>query len=887
MNQPASRSRRPPRRRLFAFASLLILAAAARPLSALDRGALSVSALEGAGAAAGAAEIAAAANEGRFVPLGGYVGLGFRKGAVWFRIDIPPGAPGRALFLRSGFLGELTAYRSLGGSFEPRAFEYGPSGYLLGVGEDPSRIYLRIDTESVIKFDAEILPRADFPSGGLIALGAYLGIFAAFLLMALAFLGADRGAPLSQRIVMVLYSASALAFVAASSGLGWRLLWAGNAFLEKRMPLLFGSATVFLALYLVRDALALKRRARRFDVALLALQAALPPAAAGILFLNFRAAASAALFLVMASLCAIFAACVYGALKRWRPAFFLLPAFAAYFTGQAASMGLVLGALGPVDLIRPDYLGLAVQLCILSLERRDAIGARLEDRLQSARLGGFALADASLKDARSGFFSALSHELKNPIALIDASLQAVGRGEYGGSVPIGHAAFALMRRNLHRLERLVDGALDVIEVEEGKRSASPEPIDLGAGLELFASEFKSAFSSKEVSLRTEAEAGVFGLVDRRHLEIIAFNLISNALRRSSQGGSVSLRLSKEGDAACVLEVADAGPRIDPALRDSIFDAYRAGFDGSRAGNEDTYIGLCQARQLARLNGGELGLREARGSGEAFVLRLPSTQRRPAEPGRATAQADAGDATPYRLDPGEEPSPPLPAAARRRPGDFRERRILVVEDAPELLEFLSEALGKDFEVSTAANGAEALSAMKSGMVPDLVVSDIMMPVMDGPALLSRMKEDERLATVPFIFLTARNQAEDRIKSFRDGAVGYIAKPFFYEELKAAVDNILAVREGGMQAAERRVIEAIHGRRAGAGEKLGPSIEETMDSFGFTKQEREVAALLATGKSDKEIASSLGLSSRTVSNYVGRMLKKADVASRTELTVRLNG
>jgi DNA-binding NarL/FixJ family response regulator/signal transduction histidine kinase len=752
-----------------------------------------------------------------------------------------------------------------------------------------------------IKFDAQIIPAAAVSPNDLIALGVYLGLFAAFLIMAVSFLVADRGAPLPERLIMAFYAAAAIFFVAASSGLGWRLLWPGNAFLEKRMTILCACAIVFLAIWLVRNTLALKRRARAFDVALLALQAALPPAMAGVLVLDLRAAASAAWFLLMASMIAIFAACLYGALKRWRRAFFLLPAFAAFFLGEAASMGLALGAPGPVDWIKPEYLGLAIQICILSIERRDAFGARLGDELQAARLGRVVLAEVSRKDAKAGFFSALSHEIKNPIALLDASLQALGRGEYGASVPVSHAAFALMRKNLHRLERLVDGALDVIEVEEGKREALPEPVDLAAGLSLYAAEFDSAFAAKEVSLSTEAGAGVYGLVDRRHFEIIAFNLVANALRRSSEGGTVSLRLRRDGAASCLLEVSDSGPRIDAAQRESIFDLYRTSFDGSRTGNEDTFIGLCQARQLARLNGGELSLGEPRGLGETFVLRLGLTESRPSA--RDIALAEPGDEKPaaYRFEPDDggirragvealhargQDAAPEPETVYRKRGSGGERRILVVEDAPELLDFLAEALGKDFTVATAGNGAEALTAMKSGWIPDLVVSDIMMPIMDGPALLSRMKEDVRLASVPLIFLTARNQAEDRVKSFRDGAVAYIAKPFFYEELKAAVDNILALRESGMQAAERRIIEAIHGRREGPGEQRGPAINETMDAFGFTKQEREVAIQLATGKSDKEIASTLVLSPRTVSNYVGRMLKKAGVSSRTELTVRLN-
>jgi DNA-binding NarL/FixJ family response regulator len=214
-----------------------------------------------------------------------------------------------------------------------------------------------------------------------------------------------------------------------------------------------------------------------------------------------------------------------------------------------------------------------------------------------------------------------------------------------------------------------------------------------------------------------------------------------------------------------------------------------------------------------------------------------------------------------------------------------KRILVVEDSADLLEFLEDSLSREYRVDLAANGLEALNIMKTGRIPDLIISDVMMPVMDGPTLLKQLKQSERLASIPLIFLTARNQPNERVQSIVDGAVAYIAKPFFFEELQAAIDNILKLKDSGIKEVERRLMSALHAKPDEASFHGGEGFEAKADKFGFSKQEREVASLLITGKSDKEIAAALSLSPRTVSNYMGKMLKKAQVSGRTELATRL--
>jgi DNA-binding NarL/FixJ family response regulator/signal transduction histidine kinase len=884
---------------------ILALAGTALPLEAKERGVKAVLSLcADATKEGGIAHIASDENEGRFARIDSRVSMGFREEALWFRIDLPPAAnmPPAAeyrIFLRSTYIDDIKAYVFSSSSAGPsdlaeKNFEYGIAGYSLDPGVRAARIYFRVASDAPVKFEALVSGSSGGPVGHYLFIGLFLGFFFVFFLTALLFCVSDGDAALSGRIALAVYIACAILYVAASSGLGWHFLWKGNAFFEKRAAPLCTCAVIFFALVLARSVLALKQRAPAFDIAFLVLQILSPAVMVGLFLIDYRAIMNLGGILVLISMAAIIAACGYGVLKRWRQSYFLLPAFLAFALGAAAAQGITFGAFAKIQELNPEYWGFAIQVCLLSIGYRDALGALRAGKLKAAKLGRVVLAERTRGDAKMGFFSAFSHEIKNPLALIDASLQAVGRGEYGKSVPSDHRAFSLMRKNLHRLERLVDGALDVIEIEEGKRKASPETVDLGAAVALFASEFKSGFQSKDVEFTAEAPAGIEGCVDRRHFEIIAYNLIANALRRAPEGSAIRLHLKMDGDAVA-LEISDSGRRIDASTRESVFDLYRTDFDGSATGNEDTFIGLCQARQLARLNSGELSLSPSNPEGETFLLRLPAATQKCGERPAPSSEPESEKLSAYRPEPPEHRAKGENADAARRseaPTHGKaikagQRRILVVEDAPDLLEFLAEALGKDFVIDTATNGSQALSLLKEGQLPDLIVSDVMMPIMDGTALLARLKADDRLASIPLIFLTARNQAQDRIKSIQGGAVGYISKPFFYEELKAAVDNILAVREGGIRDAERRVIEAIHGGLDNFPQPREIDVERAMEAFGFTKQEREVAVLVATGKSDKEIAGVLGLSSRTVSNYVSRLLKKADASSRTELTARLSG
>jgi DNA-binding NarL/FixJ family response regulator len=179
--------------------------------------------------------------------------------------------------------------------------------------------------------------------------------------------------------------------------------------------------------------------------------------------------------------------------------------------------------------------------------------------------------------------------------------------------------------------------------------------------------------------------------------------------------------------------------------------------------------------------------------------------------------------------------------------------------------------------------EALSILKKEAVPDLILSDIMMPRLDGIGLYEQVSKDPILTAVPFIFLTARDEPDERLKQLRQGAVHYILKPFSIEELKAVIGSTLRIHE----SARGGMLEKLKNALMGMGQtpyKERETVEENPYPEDITSREREILDLVVQGLSDKEIADRLGLSTRTASNHVASILRKTGLSSRQSLRQR---
>jgi signal transduction histidine kinase/DNA-binding NarL/FixJ family response regulator len=496
--------------------------------------------------------------------------------------------------------------------------------------------------------------------------------------------------------------------------------------------------------------------------------------------------------------------------------------------------------------------------------------ATLAERVE-ARTAELAAANRRLQEldkAKTDFFLDVSHELRTPLTLIMAPLDAIRRGRYGESLPRGHEAFAVMGRNCARLREQVDDLLAVARMDRRALKPSMVPLDLGVSCRRLSGEFAEVAAQRSIDLRLILpEERLVASLDRRLWERIFLNLVSNALKYTPDGGEISIALERAGGMA-LFRVKDSGIGIGAEDMGRVFDRFYRGDSGATLLGEGAGLGLALVKEACSLMGIAIEAASSPGEGSEFRLEFP-----------ASAELPAGDAS--------EADRPAEARGGTANGGGA-ARVLVVEDNPDMAAFIVELLSPALEVVWAANGREALAlGVRSRF--DLVLTDVMMPVMDGTALFSEWRRSDGGDSTPFVFLTARASEDEKLEALRDGAVAYLYKPFSADELMALVSSLLgmsaAQRDRGRRELETRVRAALEDRSTLRREL--PRLEELFREAGLSSRELEVASLVAEGMANKEIGAELGISSHRVANILCEVFRKTGCASRAQLMRRAGG
>ncbi|MFD9099159.1 SpoIIE family protein phosphatase [Streptomyces collinus] len=447
---------------------------------------------------------------------------------------------------------------------------------------------------------------------------------------------------------------------------------------------------------------------------------------------------------------------------------------------------------------------------------------------------------AELDRAKTAFFSNISHEFRTPLSLIMGPAEELRTRLAGAEESVRRELDVIVRNGL-RLGKLVNTLLDFSRIEAGRMQACFEPVDLAAVTAELASVFRSAMERARLEFEVDCpplDEPVH--VDRGMWEKVVLNLLSNALKFTFDG---SVRIAvRRADGHAVVTVADTGIGVPQAEMPRLFERFHRIEHARSRSNEGSGIGLALVRELVGLHGGTISAHSTEGEGTTFTLRLAfGTAHLPADcvaPAGRTGAGSAG-ADPYvqealRWLPGDTPipattppltpavTPPAAPATALTPGDGATRattppapagtgpgaaagnppapesagpagpvgpvgpaRVLVADDNADMREYLTRILaGAGYEVSAARDGVEALDFARRE-IPDLVVSDVMMPRLDGLALLSRLRGDTRTASVPVLLLSARAGQEASIEGLQAGADDYLVKPFAAAELLARV------------------------------------------------------------------------------------------------------
>lgn len=376
---------------------------------------------------------------------------------------------------------------------------------------------------------------------------------------------------------------------------------------------------------------------------------------------------------------------------------------------------------------------------------------------------------------KSRFFTNISHEFRTPLTVILGMVESlkIDSGEKR------EKSAELVRRNGRQLLNLVNQLLDLSRVESGKLQLSPSNGDLATYLRFLLDSFHSYAQSRGITLKFESKIPNLPMAfDHDKIQTILSNLISNGLKFTPEGGQISLKLStdpspfKQQPEQILLELTDTGAGIPADQLEQIFDRFYQVDNTTTRKGEGSGIGLALVQELIKLMQGKISVVSEVGKGTTFRITLPYAS--------PSAQWQAYAGTHQAETVYSDSKMKLPVDIHS--DDDQRPLLLIVEDNPDVRFYISECVKEDYRLSLAVNGAEGIRLAQE-LVPDLIVSDVMMPEKDGYTLCDILKNDERTSHIPIILLTAKADSASRIAGLRRGADAYLAKPFNLDELLA--------------------------------------------------------------------------------------------------------
>ena len=383
--------------------------------------------------------------------------------------------------------------------------------------------------------------------------------------------------------------------------------------------------------------------------------------------------------------------------------------------------------------------------------------------------------------AKLQFFTNISHELRTPLTLIADPVNYIIHDDNLNSQQ--RSMLQIVQRNVLVLTQLVSEILDFRKVQNGKMELRLSDFNLAESMKQWIMLFSVSAQKKHIAISMDAPDTIMLRADQDKIERICYNLLSNALKYTSEGGEISLMAKEEGGRV-MISVADNGCGISSDELPYIFDRF---YQAKNAGR-GTGIGLAIVKAFTELHHGEVSATSIEGKGSTFTIHIPVRQK-----GEVTNQSTE------KIEQLVEPSSAeeVPNQARHideliQPYQTDKPEVLIIDDNIDIRTYLRSVLSEKYNVSEAADGKAGLELARK-IVPDIVLSDIMMPVMDGLAFCQQLKTDKAISHIPVILLTARSLDEQRAEGYEHGADAYLSKPFSLRLLFSRIDNLIQSRK----------------------------------------------------------------------------------------------
>ena len=383
--------------------------------------------------------------------------------------------------------------------------------------------------------------------------------------------------------------------------------------------------------------------------------------------------------------------------------------------------------------------------------------------------------------AKLQFFTNISHELRTPLTLIADPVNYIIHDDNLNSQQ--RSMLQIVQRNVLVLTQLVSEILDFRKVQNGKMELRLSDFNLSESMKQWIMLFSASAQKKHIAISMDAPDTIMLRADQDKIERICYNLLSNALKYTSEGGEITLA-AKEENGRVMISVADNGCGISSDELPYIFDRF---YQAKNAGR-GTGIGLAILKAFTELHHGEVSATSIEGKGSTFTIHIPVRQK-----GEVTNQPTE------KIEQLVEPSSAeeVPNQARHideliQPYQTDKPEVLIIDDNIDIRTYLRSVLSEKYNVSEAADGKVGLELARK-IVPDIVLSDIMMPVMDGLAFCQQLKTDKAISHIPVILLTARSLDEQRAEGYEHGADAYLSKPFSLRLLLSRIDNLIESRK----------------------------------------------------------------------------------------------
>ncbi|MCX7168665.1 MAG: ATP-binding protein [Rhodocyclales bacterium] len=492
------------------------------------------------------------------------------------------------------------------------------------------------------------------------------------------------------------------------------------------------------------------------------------------------------------------AATVISALLVWY--IFIPPAFSFGLDNPASAFSIV------VFVIMGGFFAFVFERLKQAMQGTDAALADAEAAKE--KITQLYQQTLELDKLKSQFFANVSHELRTPLTLILAPLeQRLRRSASADSSETERRETEIMLRNARLLYRHVTDLLDAARIEAGRMTLTWSRLDLARLARAMASHFESLATERRIDYRVTVPETLAAEADSEKLQRVLLNLLSNAFKFTPDGGAIALRLSQD-DGHALIEVLDNGPGVPAALREAVFERFCQGEADARRRHGGTGLGLSIVKDFVELHGGTVSLSGAPDGGALVLVRLPL-----AAPVGTTLGASLPFDEVIERQAIEElelrPAIATPDAAQAAGANAP--LVLVVEDNADMNEFIATALRPSYRVACAFDGRDGMEQALA-LHPDLILADVMMPVMNGDEMVMALRRQPGMEGVPIVMLTARADDELRVRLLKSGVQQYVNKPFAVEELLARVGGLVTERRRTLEELrrlnadlERRVIE----------------------------------------------------------------------------------